>query len=130
MIFSLAFWISLIIAKNHQKVPFFQKYFFREKVQKISFRVLCSDCSNSSWLFFSCCLKFVPNLNSDALGYNVHQSVFLDSCAGSAVKTHSFECIEVRKLQKYQVEKNYFFPKIFIFSFSRFGIFHSSHIYS
>ena len=62
--------------------------------------------------------------------YNVHQSVFLGSCAGSAVKTHSFTCIEVRKLQKYQVEKNYFFPKIFIFSFSRFGIFHFSHIYS
>ena len=62
--------------------------------------------------------------------YNVYQSAFLGSCAALAIKTHSFACIEVRKLQKCWVEKNYFFRKIFIFSFLRFRILHFSHIYS
>ena len=38
-----------------KKIAIFPKFFFREKVQKISFRMTGSDCLNSSWLFFSCC---------------------------------------------------------------------------
>ena len=53
----------------------------------------------------------------------MHQSTFLGSCAGSAVKTHSFACIEVRKLQKYQVEKNYFFSE----NTTDKGKFHNTH---
>ena len=35
------------------KIAIFPNFFFREKVQKISFRMTGSDCLNSSWLFFS-----------------------------------------------------------------------------
>ena len=40
-------------SQKPSKSAIFSKLFFREKVQKISFRMLCSDCSNSSRLFFS-----------------------------------------------------------------------------
>ena len=58
----------LFHSQKASKSRFFQKFYFREKVQKISFRMPCSDCSNSSRLFFSYSLKSVPNLKSGGLG--------------------------------------------------------------